>query len=101
MYSRTYDSQRFSPLEQINRQNAGTLRMAWSRGMTAGVHENIPLVHAGVMYVANPLNLIQALDATNGDLIWEHKRKLPDDLGKFVGNSGRVRTMALFEDMLY
>ena len=101
MYSRTYDSQRFSPLDQINRNNVGSLRMAWSRGMSAGIHENIPLVHAGIMYVANPMNVIQALDATNGDLIWEYRRKLPNDLTQFVGNVGRVRTFALFEDMLY
>ena len=36
MYSRTYDAQRFSPLNQINKQNAGQLRLAWTRGMTTG-----------------------------------------------------------------
>ncbi len=101
MYSRTYDSQRFSPLSEINRQNVGQLRMAWSRGMGAGIHENIPLVHGGVMYVANPMNVIQALDATNGDLLWEYRRKLPDDLSKSVNNAGRARTLAIFEDMIY
>ena len=68
MFSRTYDNQRFSPLDQINRQNVGQLRMVWARGMGAGIHENIPLVHQGVMYVATPGAVIQALDATNGDL---------------------------------
>ena len=81
MYSRTYDSHRFSPLDQINRQNAGRLRMVWVRGMSPGIHEHIPLVYRGVMYVANPDAVIQALDATNGDLIWEYRRKLPGDLG--------------------
>ena len=33
MFSRTYDAQRFSPLNQINRQNVSQLRMAWSRGL--------------------------------------------------------------------
>ena len=28
MFSRTYDNQRFSPLDQVNRQNVGQLRMA-------------------------------------------------------------------------
>src|SRR5580692_4288549 len=36
MFSRTYDAQRFSPLKQINKSNVGSLRLAWSRGMTAG-----------------------------------------------------------------
>src|ERR1051326_998590 len=33
MVSRTYDEQRFSPLNQINKGNVNQLRMAWSRGL--------------------------------------------------------------------
>src|SRR3954471_7669202 len=54
MPSRTYDWQRFSPLNQINKQNVKQLRLSWSRGMTSGISENIPLVYAGVMYVVSP-----------------------------------------------
>ena len=36
MFSRTYDAQRFSPLEQINKQNVSQLRLAWERGMGPG-----------------------------------------------------------------
>ena len=39
-FSRTYDDQRFSPLNQINRQNVGQLRMAWTRGTPAWSHRN-------------------------------------------------------------
>ena len=102
MASRTYDWQRFSPLKQINKQNAGQLRMAWARGMAGtGSHENIPIVHQGVMYVINPQSIIQALDATNGDLLWEYRRKLPDDLSKFINFAGRARTIAIYEDMVF
>src|ERR1700730_5405850 len=76
MYSRTYDAQRYSPLKQITKQNVGELSLAWSRGMGPGVTETIPVVHGGVMYVVTPGAIIQALDATNGDLIWEYKRKV-------------------------
>src|SRR5437667_10373379 len=76
MPSRTYDWQRFSPLNQINRQNVNQLRLSWSRGLLGGVSENIPLVYAGVMYVVSPGAVLQALDATNGDLIWEYRRKM-------------------------
>ena len=81
MFSRTYDAQRFSPLKQINKQNVATLRLAWSRGMTPGQTESIPLVHDGVMYVINPGAVIQALDGATGDLIWEYKRKVPAGVG--------------------
>src|SRR5438874_9957258 len=90
MMSRTYDEQRFSPLKQINKQNVSKLQMAWSRGLTPGIHEHIPLVHNGVMYVANPGG-IEALDATNGDLLWEYKQKAAGKMG---------RTMAIFEDLV-
>src|SRR5260370_735621 len=84
MPSRTYDWQRFSPLTQINKQNVGQLSLAWVRELGPGTHENIPIVHNGVIYVAAPGPVIQALDATTGDLLWEHSRKLPDDIKSLV-----------------
>jgi alcohol dehydrogenase (cytochrome c) len=74
MYSRTYDAQRFSPLQQINKENVGRLRLAWSRSMPPGQTETIPLVYNGVMYTITPAGTIQALDGASGDLIWEYKR---------------------------
>lgn len=97
MYSRTYDAQRYSPLKQINKGNVGELRMAWSRQQPAGAQEGIPLVHDGVMYTITPGAAIQALDATNGELIWEYQRKLADN----VKTGARSKTIAIFEDMVY
>src|ERR1700760_137428 len=74
MFSRTYDGQRYSPLKQINKQNVGQLRMAWERGLGPGQTETIPIIHDGVMYVINPGAVVQALNATNGDVLWEYKR---------------------------
>jgi hypothetical protein len=54
MYSRTYDAQRFSPLDQIDRGNVGKLAKAWSKPLPAGSTEGIPIVHAGVMYLTTP-----------------------------------------------
>src|SRR5882724_5014785 len=102
MPSRTYDWQRFSPLNQINKQNVNQLRLAWSRGLASGVSsENIPLVYAGVMYVVNQGAVLQALNATNGDLIWEYRRKLPDDIKKYFGDVLRTRSLAIYQDMLF
>src|SRR5262249_47532940 len=78
--SRTYDEHRFSPLNQINKDNVAQLRMAWSRGLPAGVEESTPIVYRGVMYVIAPGASVQALDATNGDLIWEYERKYPQNV---------------------
>src|SRR5437667_1308922 len=75
--SRTYNQHRFSPLTQINKSNVAQLRMAWSRGLPAGTQESTPIVYRGVMYVMAPGAGIQALDATNGDLIWQHELNYP------------------------
>ena len=42
MYSRTYDAQRFSPLEFVNRRNVSQLKTAWARDVPNGNHEGIP-----------------------------------------------------------
>src|SRR3981081_4838873 len=71
MYSRTYDAQRFSPLKQINKQNASRLQKVWSSELPdAGTHESIPIVYQGVMYVVVPGGAVRALDGANGKLIW-------------------------------
>lgn len=85
MWRRTLDSWGYSPLDQITRSNVVRLRMAWTRGMGPGnIQEATPLVYDGIMFVPNPGDFIQALDATTGDVLWEYRRKLPDDLGKFM-----------------
>ena len=107
MPSRTYDWQRFSPLKQINKQNVSQLRTVWTRGLGQGIHENIPLVHNGIMYVTNPPSGVQALDATTGDQIWEYHRKLPDefmnpaDPGHAILGAARMRSIALYNDLVF
>src|SRR6185437_8062085 len=78
------------------KQNVQRLRMAWSRGIGAGQTETIPLVHNGVMYVVAPGAIVQALDATTGDLIWEYKRKVPNN----VAAAARAKTLAIFQDVV-
>src|SRR5262252_10505018 len=78
MISRTYNEQRFSPLNQITKANVGQLRLAWARGLPAGTQESTPLVYRGGMYLFAPGASIQAVDATSGDLLWEYTRKYPD-----------------------
>src|SRR5687768_17754146 len=80
MFSRTYDAQRYSPLRQITRQNVNRLKLAWSKPMVTGVVESIPLVHDGVMFAMTTGStgaaggVLWALDATNGNLLWEFRR---------------------------
>src|SRR5215213_9573803 len=54
MYSRTFDAQRFSPLQEITRTNVGTLKEAFKVELGSGPHESIPIAYRGVLYVAHP-----------------------------------------------
>jgi PQQ-dependent dehydrogenase (methanol/ethanol family) len=96
--NRTFDEQRFSPLNQINKSNVGQLRMAWSRGLPLGTQESTPIVYRGVMYLYAPGAGIQAVDATNGDLIWEYTREYPQGVN---ARAARSKSIGIYEDMIY
>ena len=87
MWRRTLDSWGYSPLDQVDRNNVKDLRMVWSRGLTTGRQQGTPLVYDGVMYMPNPADVIQAIDAVTGDLVWEHRREVPDDIEEYVFNN--------------
>src|SRR3989442_3070985 len=92
MVSRTYDEQRFSPLDQINKTNVSQLRMAWARSLPAGTQESTPIVYRGVMYLFAPGATIQAVDATNGDLICEYSPKYPARISRRAAPQKRLAT---------
>ena len=96
--SRTYNQHRFSPLTQINKGNVAQLRMAWSRGLPAGVQESTPIVYRGVMYVMAPGASIQALNAANGDAIWEYRRSYAPGVPTAAARS---KSLGIYEDMIY
>lgn len=95
MYRRSYDAWGYSPLDQINRDNVSGLQLAWSRAMEPGEQETTPLIHDGTMYLAHPGDVIQALDAATGDLIWEYRHS-----GVSSGKT-RVRNIAIFQDRIF
>ncbi len=87
----------FSPLDQINRGNVQRLRLAWAWTMQPGVQEQEPLVHNGVMYLPHSDSTVQALDARNGNLIWEYRRNLP----KEMTSGDTVKNIALYGDKVF
>ena len=98
MWRRTLDGWGYSPLDQVDRDNVDQLRLAWSRGLLSGTQEVTPLAYGGVLYMPNDNDRIQAIDAVTGDLIWEYRRDLPEDVYEYVGgNSRSMRNIAIYD----
>ncbi len=95
MWRRTLNTWGHSPLDQINRRNVQNLRMVWTRTLGEGIQEGTPLVYDGVMYFPNPSDFIQAFDAATGDVIWQYRRSLPDDLEDYFPVPSINRNLAI------
>ena len=102
MWRRTLDSWGYSPLDQISRDNVDELRLVWSRGLTEGRQQGTPLVYDGVMYMPNPSDVIQAIDAATGDLVWEHRREVPEDIEDYMfdGLWQNNRNLAIYGEFI-
>ncbi len=91
----------YSSLNQIHAANVRDLRLVWSRAMQPGPQEIEPIVYDGIMFLANAEDIVQALDATTGDLLWEYKRTLPPDIGRLTGTQYRYRNVSIFDNKLF
>ena len=101
MWRRTQNGWGYSPLKQIDRGNVGELRMVWSRAMASGSQQATPLVYDGVMYLPNPRDTTQAIDAVTGDLHWEYRRDVPEDVASYVGGlESTNRNLAIYGNLI-
>ncbi|HEX6996244.1 MAG TPA: PQQ-binding-like beta-propeller repeat protein [Gammaproteobacteria bacterium] len=66
---------RFSPLDQIDRDNVGRLEEAWSYELN-GASTAVPIVVDGVMYLPSGDRVV-ALDGDTGDEVWVHVLSAP------------------------
>ena len=102
MWRRTLNGWGYSPLDQINRSNVRDLEMVWSRGLYPGRQQATPLVYDGVLYMPNPNDVIQAIDGVTGDLVWEHRRVVPDDTCEYLltGMCDTNRNVAIYGNLI-
>jgi alcohol dehydrogenase (cytochrome c) len=88
MNHRSYDSQRYSPLDRINKTNVKSLKLAYAVaiGGTA-VNENLeatPLAEDGFLYVVDQWGVLYKIDGRTGDIgriVWRMdpgQEKMPD-----------------------
>ncbi len=83
-YNGDDSGRRFSPLAQINRENASSLTLAWAFQVRAGTLKSTPLEVGGVLYFATPDN-VWATDARTGRQIWHFHR---ESEGNHLANRG-------------
>ena len=101
MWRRTLDSWGYSPLTEINQENVSQIRMIWTRDLAAATDEITPLAYNGVLYVPQANDVIEAIDAVSGDVIWSYRRDLPEDVGQWIGPHGsNNRNLAIYENLI-
>ena len=80
----TLSNQRYSPLDQINRDNIGELKGVWRAGLDSGLefrHNNQaqPLVYEGVIYIVTGQDDVFAISVDTGEILWEYRSGLNAD----------------------
>jgi len=95
-WRRGWDAHGFSPLKQITARNAAGLRLAWSWTLPAGSAEAVPLVRDGTMFVLSYGEIVQAINAKTGDLLWQYAHTLEPGAAPFI-----KRGLALWGELLY
>ena len=77
-HGRTYEEQRFSPLEQVNKESVSRLGLAWFSDMQSNrAQESTPIVVDGMMFLTTAWSRVYALDAKTGEQIWHYDPQVP------------------------
>ena len=101
-HGRSYDEQRFSPLDEIDTDTIGDLGLAWyfdvptQRGMEA-----TPIVVDGRMYVSGSWSIVYALDAATGEELWRHDPQVPKSWAQYACCDVVNRGVAVWEDSVF
>ncbi len=100
-YGMSYSQQRFSPLNQINRQTVKRLVPAWSYSMASNHgEESQVLIKDGVMYVTSHDKTV-AVDAVTGKEIWKTLIEYAPETTRVVCCGIVNRGAAIYQGMLF
>ncbi len=101
-HGRTYDEQRYSPLEEITVENVADLGVAWfwDTDTTRGL-EATPIVVDGVMFSTGSWSVVWAHDAATGELLWKHDPEVPRDWAKYACCDVVNRGVAVWKGRVY
>jgi alcohol dehydrogenase (cytochrome c) len=100
-------NQRYSTLDQINRDNVAQLKGVWrahldGSGMgTRNSGEAQPLYDDGVVYVVTGDDGVFALDVASGAQTWKYEAVFPEGMGKSVCCGWTSRGVGMSEDKIF
>jgi len=96
-----FSGNRYSPLTQINKDNAARMSLKWIFAMpNGGRMQATPQVHDGVMYVPST-NTLMALDAGSGARLWEYTRPPTQGLIGNARSPGNNRSVSIMGDKVF
>jgi alcohol dehydrogenase (cytochrome c) len=101
-YNRSTNAWRYSPLDQINKNNVGKLQVAWiAQGgdITMGLQET-PIAVDGIIYSIASGDRVTAIDGKTGKELWNFEPRL-DPLIKKVLFAPYSRGVAVAHGMVY
>jgi len=101
-YGGTYDEQRHSKLDKINKENVSQLGVAWTYDLATnrGV-ESTPIVVDGVMYVTSAWSVVYALDAKTGAEKWVYDPAVDRAVGVKACCDVVNRGVAVYDGKVY
>lgn len=88
LWRRTYDGAAESPLSAINRNNVRYLQAQWSWALPPGTNMMVPLVHDGVIFAYSFGDIVEAIDASTGDLLWRYRYHLANTAYSYHAKKG-------------
>ena len=97
MWRSTFNHWGHSPLDQINKDNVSSLRLAFAWTMEPGLQETTALVRNGIMFLPQACDFIEAIDASDGTLLWEYRRPPVDHIASL---SCANRNATIYKDQL-
>ena len=89
-YGRDAGGERFSPLNDIRRENVASLKVAWTfrtgdaytpKMGRPTAHEATPLLIEGTLFLSTPLGRVIALDPVTGTKRWAFDAQVPREKG--------------------
>jgi len=95
---------RYSPLDQINKENVKTLRIVWRRPAVdeafrakyptlkySNQLRGTPIMVAGVLYASNGIGLVEAFDPATGKTLWVQELPEPGEAALGVAGAQQLR----------